>query len=299
MLMFRLASRNFGLEIGKMTAIFCMLMPNLIYYCGLHLKEVEMVFLAVFFIEKMDLAIKNQKIKPVTIIIAVLVGIILFFFRTPLGVVAIMSLAMALLFSKGRLISFGKRFTVILLLLSTFSIALFDRIHSEINELVEQSDTNQEIGLEFRSQRKSGNVFAQYASAAVFAPLIVTIPFPTMINIETQQNQQLIHGGNYVKNVMSIFVIMALISLFFSGKWREHVLPIAFMGGYLVVLALSNFAHSERFHQPILPFELMFAAYGVANMNVKNVRYFNWGLIVEFVAIIAWSWFKLAGRGYV
>lgn len=298
-LMFELSSRNFGSKVGKITAIFCMLMPNLIYYCGLHLKEVEMVFLTVFFIEKIDLTIRGEKVKILSIIIAILFGIILFTFRTPLGVVVFLALGIAMLFSKGHLVSFGKRLTVIFLLLSTLSIAVFDRLYYDINEMIEQSDTNQEIGMKFRSERVGGNEFAQYASSAIFAPIIITIPFPTMINIEIQQNQQLIHGGNYVKNVLSIFVIMALISLAASGKWREHVFPMAFMCGYLLVIALSNFAHSERFHQPVLTFELMFAAYGVVNMNVKKMRYFNWGMIILFVAIIVWSWFKLAGRGFL
>lgn len=37
-----------------MAGIFYMLMPNLIMYTGSHLKEAEMVFLTVAFIERAD-----------------------------------------------------------------------------------------------------------------------------------------------------------------------------------------------------------------------------------------------------
>ena len=81
------------------------------------------------------------------------------------------------------------------------------------------------------------------------------------------------------------------------------------MLGYIVVLALSTFAQSERFHQPAMPMELMFAAYGIqqALMGVpitKGIgsratykRWFMMWLGVMFVACVAWNWFKLAGRG--
>ena len=53
-LIYKLAARNFGESTGRMAGIFCMLMPNLIYYCSFQLKEVEMVFLAILFIERAD-----------------------------------------------------------------------------------------------------------------------------------------------------------------------------------------------------------------------------------------------------
>jgi hypothetical protein len=79
------------------------------------------------------------------------------------------------------------------------------------------------------------------------------------------------------------------------------VLPLAILCGYLVVLVFSSFAHSERFHLPILPFSLMFAAYGISKMNevwwIK--KYYTYWCALIFVAAIAWNWFKLAGRGMV
>lgn len=62
---------------------------------------------------------------------------------------------------------------------------------------------------------------------------------------------------------------------------------------------MSTFAKSERFHQPVMPFEFMFAAYGlsIAVTKLKYKRWFTYWCVLMLVACIAWNWFKLAGRG--
>ena len=100
---------------------------------------------------------------------------------------------------------------------------------------------------------------------------------------------------------MSFFVIFALGMLLLTGRWREHLLSLSFMLGYIVVLVMSTFAQSERFHQPIMAFELMFAAYGLSIVrNSKRYRrWFMYWCIVMFIACLAWNWFKLKGRGMI
>lgn len=49
-------------------------------------------------------------------------------------------------------------------------------------------------------------------------------------------------------------------------------MPLALMLGYVVVLAVSTFAQSERFHQPVVPFEMMFAAYGIVSLVYHRKR---------------------------
>ena len=91
--------------------------------------------------------------------------------------------------------------------------------------------------------------------------------------------------------------MFALFLLIKEGKWRDHLLIGSFTIGYLVVIALSAFAQSERFHQPALPFILVFAAYGISRSENKTKKYFTWWLAFLFVALSGWAWFKLAGRG--
>lgn len=298
-LVYRLAVRNFGESVGRMAGVFCMLMPNLIYYCGLHLKEPIMVFLTVLFVERADYMIRGEKLDVPALIAVVLSGVATFFFRTALGAVLFASLGFALVFSSSRIVGWSKKIMVSVLVLCVLGIGIGGQIADELNFIVEIGSKGQQANMEWRAEREGGNAFAKYAGAAIFAPLIFTIPFPTIVHIEDQEDQQMINGGNYIKNIMSFFTIFSLFSLLFSGEWKKHVLPIALMCSYLLVLALSSFAHSERFHLPALPFVLLFAAYGVSITQNKNKKWFNYWCFGMFVIGLAWSWFKLAGRGLI
>ena len=153
--------------------------------------------------------------------------------------------------------------------------------------------------MEWRSQREGGNRLAKNMSGAVFAPIIFVIPFPTMVDVPIQENQQLLNGGNYVKNIMAFFVMFALIWAIRKKEWRNYALIGSFTIGYLLIISFSAFAHSERFHIPVLPFELILAAYGVSLMNNKSKKYYILYLVFIFFVLIGWNWFKLRGRGLV
>lgn len=297
-LVYRLASRNFGDVTGRMAAVFCVLMPNLIYYCGMHLKETEMLFLAILFIERADALFRRNKIHVRDIILLLVIGISTFFFRAVLCYVLFLTLVASVVFGSKRIKRGGKwaiegLLLVILCIFGYFQVGSGMGESDEFQNITEQ----QEINMQWRSERKGGNSYAKYASSTVFLPLMFTIPFPTMVNIEGQQNQQMIHGGNYIKNITSFLTILAIVILLLNGRWKDNVVPLAFMCGYLLVLAFSSYAHSERFHIPSLPIELMFAAYGVTHFKAKHKNWFTVWLIAIFVANIGWTWFKLRGRG--
>ena len=307
-LIYKVASRNFGETTGRMAGIFCMLMPNLIYYCSFQLKEIEMVFLAMLFIERTDALLRKGKLTFFPTFAVMLIPLALFMIRTALAATLVLAFFCALLFTTGRVVGWGKRILLIVAASIFMVIMLFSStdIGQDIAAMWEKRGADQQANMEWRAVRKDvaggrSNSLAKYAGAAVFAPMIFTIPFPTMTEVPGQENQKMIHGGNFVKNITSYFTIMALFVLLFSGKWRQHVLPLAVLCGYLVVLVFSNFAQSERFHQPILPLTLMFAAYGISIMNqypwIK--RYFNYWCVLMFLAAVAWNWFKLAGRGMI
>lgn len=306
-LMYNLASRNFGEHVGRMTAIMCMLMPNLIYYCGFQLKEVEMVFLCILFAERADFLLRKGKLAFMPTAALMLIPSVMFTIRTVLAAVMVMAFFCALLLSSERVVSWGRRALLFVLAFVFVGVVLTTStsIGQDIQQMWKTRGSTQEIHAEWRAQRKDGigqqQRFAVYAGAAVFAPMIFTIPFPSMVETYGQENQKMIHGGNFVKNILSFFTIVVLVILLISGDWRKYVLPLAILCGYLVVLVFSNFAHSERFHLPILPFSLMFAAYGISKMNeVWWIRkYYPYWCALMFVAAIAWNWFKLAGRGIV
>lgn len=298
-LVYRVASRSFGERVGRIAAIFFMLMPNLIYYCGLHLKEVEMVFLIVAFIERADNLLRSKKNTFLNIFLPLLLAAVMFTFRSVLGLTALFSLFTALMFSSKKILGFGQRFIIGIWVVAVIGFLAGGKIATEVEQLWRDKSTQQEGNMEWRSVRENGNKFAKKASFAVFAPAILIIPIPTMVDIEFQMNQQLINGGNFDKEILAFFVFLSLIWVIKNRKWRDFTLIGSFMIGYLMVIAMSSFAQSERFHQPALPFILMFAAFGITKVTNKSKKYYLVYLILLFFVIIAWSWFKLAGRELV
>jgi hypothetical protein len=285
-------------------AIFCALWPNFWYYCGAHLKETEMTFLGVLFVEQADQMLRSRQFTAWKVIPVLLIAAAILTFRTPLALVAFLSIIFSVVMSSSRVVKWGKRVSVGGLAILLLGVGFGNQLEEKAQGLMDQVRSgNQQTNMEWRSTREHGNAFAKYAGKSVFAPLIFTIPFPSMTEpfsgAYAQHVQELLNGGNFVKNILSGFTIFAMVMLLISSRWREHLMPLSFLLGYLVVLTMSTFAQSERFHQPAMPFEFMFAAYGlsIAVTQKKYKRWFMYWCGLMFVACIAWSWFKLAGRG--
>jgi len=298
-LVYKFAVRNFGESTARIAAVFCMLMPNLIYYCGLHLKETEMVFLTMAAMERTDNLIRANKYVFKNLYIPILLVGLIFLFRTVLGAAVLFGFITTLFFSSSRILKFSNRVIITSWVILALAFFLGGNISNEVQDVWARRTTNQKETLEWRSEAKGGNPYARFASSAVFAPAIFIIPIPTMVNIEGQENQQLLHGGNFVKEIMAFFLILAFLVIIDTGKWRDFTLPGVYLLSYLLIIAFSAFAQSERFHLPIIPFFLMFAAYGVTHVTKPTKNYFIWYMIIIFVVIIAWNWFKLSGRGLI
>jgi len=297
-LIYSLAERNFGERTARIAAIFYMLMPNTWYYCGVTLKETEMAFLTILFVERADMAMRAPKIVLKDLLAPLLTIIVMFTFRTAMAAVLAAALAAAMILSSKKQMQTWKK----VLLSGIFAVWMLATVGVELVQeaqmMWEGRMETQESGYQYRAVADNGNTFAKYASASIFAPLIFTLPFSSMVSIPGQENQMMLNGGNFIKNVLSGFVIFSIFVMLFRREWRQHVLPLAVMCGYLFVLVFSNFAHSERFHFPILGFELLFAAYGVSQMTNKHKRWYVIWLAVVCIANFAWAMIKLRGRGF-
>lgn len=296
-LIYRLSKRTFGEEVARIAAIFAMLMPNLILYCGIHTKEVEMVMLTVLFMELVDALMRDRNFSVLNIGLPLLIVIALFSLRTVLGVTALFAVFSAVMFSSSKVLGMGKRMILTVWVTGVIAFFIGGTIANEVEGDWQGRDTTQQASMEMRTTRENGNKFAKYIGGAVFAPIIFVIPFPTVIETPAQENQKIINGGNYVKNILAFFVLLAIYTVIREKRWRDYLLIGTFTVGYLAVLAMSAFAQSERFHQPVLPFELIMAAYGLSVITNKEKKWYQWWLYLIFAIIVAWSWFKLAGRG--
>lgn len=296
LLIYFLAKRNIGEEGGRMAAVFACFMPNLIYYCGLHLKETMMIFFLVAFLERSDYLLRSKKYNILTITLPVLLAVVLFTFRTVLGAAAVFSIATALVFTNTSVVGRSKRILLIAWGVLAVSTLAGGVISTEIQATWDDRENNQTA--KRTHQTNKGNQWAKYATGTVMAPMMFVMPFPTMVDVDQQYNQQIISGGNFVRNFFGGFVLIALFNaIFITKNWRNLSLIGSFAIAYLGIISTSGFANSERFLLPALPVLLIMAAYGISLLDAKNYRFVKiWYYVVPVMAV-AWAFFKLGSRG--
>ncbi len=301
---YRITKRHFGEGAARMAAIFVCLNPNIIYWCGTMMKEAEMVFFCCLAVDKFDEALSsNSTLTIKSLLPGILCGFVVLFMRTTLGLAIFAAVMVHILLADRRIISVGKKIFMGALMVIVLSVVVGDHLMEQSRGYIEKANSDyQKENMEWRSTREGGNSFAKYATAGVFAPLIFTIPFPTFNQAYEDQLLQIqLSGGSYIKNILSFFVIIVLIQFIISGEWRKHVFILGYTCAYLVVLVFSGFAQSGRFHMPIWPMLMIFAAYGVqlAKTDKKMRKWFMYALYFEVFVCLVWNWFKLAGRGMI
>lgn len=295
-LIYRLSVRTFGEEVGRMAGIMAALMPNLIFYCGYHLKETEMLFLEVAFLERLDYLIRGKRITFWNILLPSLLAGSLFFFRTVLGAAAVFSFATSALVSSAPTMKKGWRRTAIIAWgLLCLVVVSGGTIMNEVEGYWESRNEN--VANKRYQQTMRGNQWAQYATGTVMAPIVVALPFSTMVDVDQQYSQQEKHGGNFCRSFMAFFAIFAIVSAFIKKRWRSFALIGAFVIAYLGVVSMSGFSNSERFLLPGLPCLIMMWAYGISELNARVYKLINpWCVFVVLIEI-AWAYFKLGSRG--
>lgn len=297
-LVYKMSSRTFGEEVGRMAGIMMVFMPNLIIYCGYHLKETLMLFLMVACLERIDALIRSKQMTFWGFVVPSLLAASLFLFRTAMGAAALFAFASTILVSSVPTMKrTGKR--VALIGWGALALVVFagGSIASEVESLWEGRGENQEN--KRMEQTLRGNKWAKYATGTVMAPMIVALPFATMVDVDEQYGQQAKSGGNYIRNFMAFFAILAIYEAFRRKRWREFVTIGAFVIAYLGIVASSGFNNSERFLLPGLPSLIMMWSYGVSTLREKTYKLLTPWCVVVFVMEFAWAYFKLGSRGII
>lgn len=297
-LVYRLSIRTFGENTARMAGIMTALMPLFIFYCGYHLKETEMLFMEVAFLERLDYLIRSRRVYFWNVLFTSLLAVSLFFFRTALGVVAVFSFATTVLLSSSLTMKKGgRRIALIGWGVLALLVASGGTIMTEIEGLWEGREDNVEN--KRLEQTIRGNQWAQYATGTVMAPMMFVLPFSTMVDVSHQYPQQTKHGGNFIRNFMGFFIILAIYEAFRRKKWRDFAMIGSFVIAYLGVVSLSGFSNSERFLLPGLPCLIMMWAYGVSTLRKETYRFLTPWCFIVLVMEIGWAYFKLGSRGLV
>lgn len=294
-LIYKLASRTFGESTGRLAALMAVFMPNLIIYCGYHLKETEMLFIQVAFLERLDLLTRSKQVSFWSIIVTTVLAISLFFFRTVLGAAALFTFASTILISNMPTMKKGWRRTA-LIAWGVVGLVIVggSRAATELEGMWEEKDLN--VTKKREEQVSRGNQWASYATGTVMAPMTFVLPFATMINIDEQYSQQEKSGGNYIRNFMGFFAFLAIYESIRRKKWRNFAMIGSFAIAYLGVVSLSGFSNSERFLLPGLPCLIMMWAYGISTLREKTYRLLTPWCIIVFLMEFGWAFFKLGSR---
>lgn len=295
-LFYKMSARTFEEEVARMATIMMVFMPNLIIYCGYHLKETLMIFLLVAGLERIDALIRRKKLSFWSIVVPSLLVGSLFLFRTALGAAAVVAFASAVLVSSAPSMNRGLK-RVALIGWGVLALVFFagGAIATEIEDLWEGREEN--VVNKREQQAILGNQWAQYATGTVMAPMIVVLPFATMVDVDEQYGQQAKSGGNFIRNFMGFFTILAIYEAIRRKKWRDFVLVGAFVAAYLGVVSISGFSNSERFLLPGLPGLMMMWAYGVSTLRKESYELLTWWSVVVVAMEIGWAYFKLGSRG--
>lgn len=294
-LLYKLASRTINEQVGRMVGVMAMLMPNLIIYCGLHLKETEMLLLVVAFLERTDFVLRSRKITIWNILCPLLLATAMFTFRTVLGALALFSFITALVFSPNRVMKKERKAVVAVWVVLAIVVLAGGTFLTEVESVWQGRGENQNA--KRMEQTSRGNQWAKYATGTVMAPMIFVLPFSTMVDTG-QENQMVLHGGNYVRNFMGVFVLITLYLVLFKKKnWRDFSLVGSFVIGYLGIISTTGFANSERFLLPGLPCLIIMWAYGVSELTPKSFKFVKYWYVIVLIMEIGWAYFKIGSRG--
>lgn len=255
-----------------------------------------MIFLTIASLEKADSMLHKGALKAWDVVVEALLVISIFFFRNVLGAAVIFAIFSALVFTTNRLVGNWNRVVLISWAVIGLAVLAGGTIANEAKGLWETRADNQSAKRSYQVHK--GYKWAEYATGAVMAPMIFVLPFPTMVDVDEQYNQQMLHGGNYVRNFLGVFVLIALFdALLRTRNWRDLSLMGAFEVAYLGIISLSGFANAERFLLPGVPILLVMAAYGVSLVSKRNFRWVRiWYWVVPLMAF-SWAFFKLGTRG--
>lgn len=291
---YKLASRSLDEKTGRLAAVMAVFLPNFIHYTGTYLKETELIFLTTLALERMDYLVRSRRYTFWNIAFPILLTALTFGFRTIVGMILILCFILFILFQerplmtrKAKIITIGAATLVSLVFLFT-PIGKEMLIMFRINFL-----TGEVPPIKYEQM---GLKYAEYASGKYLAPGFFTLPLTNLVEV-ANENQKMMNGTFFVKNYLAFFALWCIVVAFREKKWRNFSLIGFFAIIYALCIAFSFAFNSERYHLPVLPCFLIMAAFAMTHFRKKDFAVFYTYNALLVIAIVAWNYIKLAGRG--
>lgn len=279
---------------ARLAGAMALFLPNFLLYQGTHLKEPVMVFMVTAALY-LSVAFFTQRNRLLTALLLLAVFFGLFMFRTVLALTAVAAFAGYGLSIRDHQRKIPHLLAATALLLAFLYLILNSPVGAEMKEYAARYAGNQSDNMEFRATREGGNKFALLAGAPLFLSIILITPFPSLVYVPEQDLLWMFISANFIRNLYGLFVIAGILFLIRKNFSRSALL-LYFLAGYLLVLANSGFAISERFHLPVVPVLLVLAAEGMSRFGRQLKRYYPWYLALLCLLVLGWNYIKLAGR---
>jgi hypothetical protein len=285
-------------EQARIAGVIAMVMPPLLWFGGMFLKETTLMFLlinAAFFAMRIT---EQTKFRVYYIIVVLLHFGVLFYFRIVLAPILLAAILLQITFLKLK----KKRdifISVILnigILIGSIYILTILHMDTYVIQVIEASQD--QFGNELEDASKTGGI--KY-TAALIAPLLIAgailTPFPSVLNFEASQLGIFTHFQNeMIRNSMYFFVFLGLIRAI-KLKQKKTILIGTIALVYVMVLAASGISHQDRFQILSLPFLIVFMSDGIVSRYHKQKMHWCLYLALIFMIILMWNIFKLSIRG--
>ena len=292
----KLGSRILGERTGRLAAVMCVFTPILIQICGLHTKEMEMIFLSILALERMDYLIRSKKYTVWNILFPILLTGLTFGFRTIIGMCLIFAFLVFVLLSSKDLVGKKGKIISVAAVAIVFFVFLFSPVGREMRIIYLRKFTD--LNYQTEKYESMGMNHSQLAQSWVLAPGAFVLPLSPMVEKAPDHNK-MIHGSTFVTNFVAFFAMLAFVIAFRQRKWRDFSLIGTYELSYLAIIMFSFAANSERFHEPAVPLIMLMAAYAMTHLRRKDLKIFYVYCGVLFVALVVWNWLKLSARGLV
>ena len=293
---YKLGTRTFGERTGKLAAVMCAFMPILVQICGLHTKEMEMIFLSLLALERMDYLIRSKKYTVWNIAFPILLTGLTFGFRTIVGMCLIFAFLVFIMLSPNELVGKKGKIISVSAIVLVFFVFLLTGIGNEMRIIYRLRFVD--LNVKTEKYEALGFKHAELAHSKYLAPGAFVLPLAPMVE-ESPEHNKMIHGSTYVKNFLAFFAMLAIVVAFRQKKWRDFSLIGAYELSYLTIIMLSFAANMERYHQPAIPLLVLMAAYAMTHLRRKDLILFYVYCGLLYVALFVWNWLKLSARGLV
>ena len=293
---YKLGTRTFGERTGRLAAVMMVFTPILVQICGMHTKEMEMIFLSILALERMDYLIRSKKYTVWNIVFPILLTGLTFGFRTIIGMSLIFAFLVFVVLSSTDLVPKKAKIITLAATVVVFFIFLFSPVGREMRIIYYVKFTD--LSYQKDKYASEGMKHSELAQSWIMAPGAFVLPLAPMVE-EAPDHNKMIHGSTYVKNFLAFFAMLAIVIAFRQKKWRDFSLIGAFELSYLAMIMFSFAANSERYHEPAVPLIVLMSAYAMTHLRRKDLKLFYVYCGVLFVALLTWNWLKLSARGLV